>query len=288
MGVGEEDAVGGLPDGDLGEVGDTEVAAAAGGAFVEEGEVAEAAAAAPVEELEVVGEVGAEGEVEEADGGGGGELEGADGSCLGAGVGGDGEEVSLGHGGGGGGDVGGRGSVGGGTGVDGANVDGANLDGEEAAGEAAGGGVDLDAGTADAVVDVDGGGGFAEGEGKKFELLLEGRGGVIGGSGDAAAAEIDGGKGLEDVVELGAGDVNADSLVAGDLPGVLEEADAVLVEGDAGDGELGGGVGGARDGGVCDGRPGVAGLCGEEGRGEEGGGREDEQRRSQRFAPGLL
>jgi len=107
LGVGEEDAVGGLPDGDLGEVGDAEVAAAAGGAFVEEGEVAEAAAAAPVEELEVVGEVG--------------------------------EEVSLGHGGGGGGAVGGRGSVGGGVGVDGADVDGADLDREEAAGEAAGG-----------------------------------------------------------------------------------------------------------------------------------------------------
>ena len=72
-----------------------------------------------------------------------------------------------------------------------------------------------------------------------LELLVERRGGVVAGAGDAAAVEVDGGEGLEDVVELGGGEVDGDGLVAGDAAGVLEEAYAVFVEGDAGDGELG-------------------------------------------------
>jgi hypothetical protein len=47
-----------------------------------------------------------------------------------------------------------------------------------------------------------------------------------------------GGERLEDVVELCGGEVDGDGLIAGDAAGVLEEADAVFVEGDAGDGEL--------------------------------------------------
>ena len=97
-------------------------------------------------------------------------------------------------------------------------------------------------------------GSVAEGEGERLELLLERRGGVVAGAGDAAAVEVDGGEGLEDVVELGGGEVDGDGLVAGDAAGVLEEADAVFVEGDAGDGELVGcrrcGRFGGRDGGV--------------------------------------
>ena len=99
------------------------------------------------------------------------------------------------------------------------------------------GGVDLDARAADGGVEVGGGGVFAEGEGEGFELLLERRGGVVAGAGDAAAVEVDGGEGLEDVVELGGGEVDGDVGVAGDVAGVLEEADAVFVERDAGDGE---------------------------------------------------
>ena len=102
------------------------------------------------------------------------------------------------------------------------------------------GGVDFDAGAADGVVEVGGGGVFAEGEREGFELLLERRGGVVAGAGDAAAVEVDGGEGLEDVVELRGGEVDGDVCVAGDVAGVLEEADAVFVERDAGDGEAGG------------------------------------------------
>ena len=85
--VREEDAVGGLPDGDFGDVAQFEFAGA--GSVVLDGEVAEALVAVGVDELEVAGDVGVEGGVEEADGGGGGELEGADF----AGVGDDGEEA---------------------------------------------------------------------------------------------------------------------------------------------------------------------------------------------------
>ena len=91
--IGEKDAVGGLPDGDLGDVGDAEVAAAAGsvGGAIEEGEVAEALVAGASEEFQVAGDVGVEGGVEQDDGGGGGEFEGADG----AGVGDYGEEATV-------------------------------------------------------------------------------------------------------------------------------------------------------------------------------------------------
>ncbi len=98
-------------------------------------------------------------------------------------------------------------------------------------------GVDFDAGAADGGVEVGGGGVVVEREGQGFELLVERRGGVVAGAGDAAAVEVDGGEGLEDVVELAGGEVDGDGGVAGDAAGVLEEADAVFVEGDAGDGE---------------------------------------------------
>ena len=98
--------------------------------------------------------------------------------------------------------------------------------------------MDLDARAADGVVEVDGGGVFAEAERQGLELLLQRRGGVVARAGDAAAAEVDGGERLQDVVQLCGGEVNGDGLVAGDAAGVLEEADAVFVERDAGDGKL--------------------------------------------------
>ena len=90
----------------------------------------------------------------------------------------------------------------------------------------------------DGGVEVGGGGVFAEGQREGFELLLERGGGVVAGSGDAASIEVDGGEGLEDVVELRGGEVNGDGLIAGDAAGVLKEADTVFVESDAGDGKL--------------------------------------------------
>ncbi len=91
-GVGEEDAVGGLPDGNLGDVADVEVARAA--SVVLQGEVTEAFTAVVGDEFEVAGEIGVEAGIEESNLRGGGEFEGADGS----GVGDDGEETMLGGG----------------------------------------------------------------------------------------------------------------------------------------------------------------------------------------------
>ncbi len=138
-------------------------------------------------------------------------------------------------------------------------------------------GADFDAGAADGGVEVGGGGVVVEGEREGFELLVERRGGVVAGAGDAAAVEVDGGEGLENVVELAAGEVDGDGGVAGDVAGVLEEADAVFVEGDAGDGEGCGAIRGRSSvgGGVCDGQDLM--LLGEEGDGKKqqaGGGRE--------------
>lgn len=93
-------------------------------------------------------------------------------------------------------------------------------------------------------------------------MLLEWCGGVVACSGDAAAVEIDGGEGLEDVVELRGGEVDGDGLVAGDGAGVLEEADAVFVESDASDGEEGGFFGGSFEYGPDDGMCRLRGLGG--------------------------
>ena len=89
MGIGEEDAVGGLPDGDFGDVADVELAGA--GAVVLQGQVAQALVAGAGEQLQVAGDVGVEVGVEQADLGGGREFEGADF----AGVGDDGDEALL-------------------------------------------------------------------------------------------------------------------------------------------------------------------------------------------------
>ena len=215
--------------------------------------MAEALVAGVRDELEVAGDVGVEGGVDEGDGDALGELDGAD---L-AGVGDDGEEAVLGD----------R-IV---TFFARCGFGFAQVDGEQAAGDADAGAADGYACAADGVVEVDVGGVVGEAEGEGFELLLERRGGVVAGAGDTAAVEVDGGEGLQDVVELGAGEVDGDGLVAGDVAGVLEEADAVFVESYAGDGEGGwlGGSGPGWRGGACG--SGLAGWRG--GAGGLGGGR---------------
>ena len=222
FGVGEEDPVGGFPDGDLGDVADAEVALACAAVWrtIQQSKVAEALAAVVGEQLEVAVDVGFERVVEQADGDGGGELEGAGG----AGVGDDGEEAAV-----------GLGFVGVGLGF---GDLGAQVDGQDAAGEREARARDGDARAADGVVEIDVRGVARKVERQGFELLVERRGGVVAGARDAAAVEVDGGEGLEDVVELGGGEVDGDGLVAGDAARVLEEADAVFVEGDVGDGEL--------------------------------------------------
>ncbi len=57
-------------------------------------------------------------------------------------------------------------------------------------------------GSADGGVEVGGGWVFAESEGQGLELLLERSGGVVACAGDASAVEVNGGEGLENIVEL--------------------------------------------------------------------------------------
>lgn len=151
--------------------------------------------------------------------------------------------------------------------------DSADLHVEDAAGEGGAGAGDLDVCSAEGGVEIGGGGVFAEREREGFELLIEGRGGVVACAGDASAVEVDGSEGLEDVVELSGGEVDGDGLIAGDVAGVLEEAYAVFVEGYAGDGELRGffGRGGFGCGLLWRGPCGLCGKGGGEGEDEQGG-----------------
>jgi hypothetical protein len=48
---------------------------------------------------------------------------------------------------------------------------------------------------------------------------------------ESGSFAVDGGEGLQEVVELGGGEGDGDGLAADDAAGVLEEADAVLAEG---------------------------------------------------------
>lgn len=95
--------------------------------------------------------------------------------------------------------------------------------------------MDFDAGAANGGVEVGGGGVVAERDRQVLELLLERCGGVVTDSGDAASVEVDGGEGLEDIVELVGSEREVDGGVAADVPGVLEKAYAVFVEGNVGD-----------------------------------------------------
>jgi hypothetical protein len=125
---------------------------------------------------------------------------------------------------------------------------GAGFYGHEAAGEGAAGATgDFDALAAQGLKELGGGGVITHAQRKGFELLGERGGGVVIDSGYAAAAFVKDGKGLEDVVELGRGEVDGDALVVGDGAGVFKVADAVFVEDDLADGKVfdgGGGDGG--------------------------------------------
>ena len=229
----KDQAVGGFPDGHFADVADAELALA--GAEGVEGEMAEAGGVVGAEEFQVAVELALQAGVEGSDAEGGGELDDAD--CA---LGGDDGEVGAFEDGGG--------VVGVGRG---AEALGFEFDRHETAGDlgvagAAGCAGYLDALAAEGVEELLGGGVVVHGEGQGFELLGEGGGGVVVDSADAAAVFIEDGEGLEDVVELGAGEVDGDVLVVGDLAQVFKVADAVFVEDDLADGEgLGwGGVGG--------------------------------------------
>ena len=216
-GFGEDDAVGGFPDGDFADVADVELARAAAEGV--EGEMAEAGGVVGAEEFEVAVELGLEAGVERAHAKGGGELDDAD--CAAGGD--DGEVEAVGDG--VVGPIAARGFVG------------AGFDVHEAAGDAAGRASRyFDALAAEGLEELGGGGVFVHAEGKGFELLGEGGGGVVVDAGDAAATLVEDGEGLEDVVELGGGEVDGDALVAGDGADVFEVADAVLVEDNLADG----------------------------------------------------
>src|SRR5208337_4960416 len=82
------------------------------------------------------------------------------------------------------------------------------------------------------------GGAFSESQPKSGETAGEGRLGVIVDARNTADGEVEDGEGLEDIVELGTGEVNVDVLRATNRAKVLEETDAVLVEDDPADREL--------------------------------------------------
>ena len=82
---------------------------------------------------------------------------------------------------------------------------------------------------------------FFEREAECAEAFAERGFGIVVDAGDAAAVKVEDGERLENVVELTAGEIDADGFVAADVAEVLEIADAGLVEDDAADGEFGGG-----------------------------------------------
>ncbi len=66
--------------------------------------------------------------------------------------------------------------------------------------------------------------------------------GVVIDSGDVTAGEVEGGQRFEDIVELGTGEIDVDRLVAANAAEMLEVANAVFVEDDATDREVGCGI----------------------------------------------
>jgi hypothetical protein len=106
----------------------------------------------------------------------------------------------------------------------------------------------LETGAAESAVKFREIGFFFEREAECAEAFAERSFGVVVDAGDAAAIEIENGEGLENVVELPAGEIDADGFVAADVAEVLEVADAGFVEDNAADGEFGGGGFGGRGG----------------------------------------
>ena len=157
---------------------------------------------------EVIVEIAAEVAVEDVDAGGGTDVEGADEACVRN----DGEDAVIGR-------------------DPGCVLLGTDFIVDDAAGDRrlAGAG-HLDARTAERSIEVGGGGFVSEAERDVFELLVEGRAGVVIHAGDAAASEVEGGEGLEGVVELRRSEIDGDGLGPSHSAGVLEIPDAVLVE----------------------------------------------------------
>ena len=115
------------------------------------------------------------------------------------------------------------------------------FDAEQAAGDGGGAGANLETGAAESAIKFREIGFFFEREAEGAEAFAERGFGIVVDAGDAAAVEIEDGEGLENVVELAAGEIDADGFVAADVAEVLEVADAGFVEDDAADGEFGGG-----------------------------------------------
>ena len=82
---------------------------------------------------------------------------------------------------------------------------------------------------------------FSKREAERSQAAGERCFGVVIDPGDAAAGEVERGQRFEDVVELGAGEIDVDGLAAANVAQMLEIADAVFVEDDATDREVGGG-----------------------------------------------
>ena len=213
--AGQDDAIGGFPDGDFADVADVELAIAC--AFGGEGHAAEILLAHGGEQVKIladfVGEVG----LGELDGDGGSELDAADFARIAD----DGGEVNF------------EGGAAGDTRF--------AFDAEQAAGDDGGAGANLQTGAAESAIEFREVGFFFEREAESAEAFAERGFGIVVDAGDAAAGEVEDGERLENVVELAAGEIDADRFVAADVAEVLEVADAGLVEDDAADGEFGGG-----------------------------------------------
>ena len=112
------------------------------------------------------------------------------------------------------------------------------FDAEQAAGDGGGADANLETGTAESAIKSREIGFFFEREAESAEAFAERSFGIVVDAGDAAAVEIEDGEGLENVVELAAGEIDADGFVAANVADVLEVADAGFVEDDAATGSL--------------------------------------------------
>ena len=214
----EDDAIGRLPDGNFTDVADVELAIA--GAFCGESHAAEILLADGGEQVKILADFVSEVGLGELDADGGSEFDAADF----AGIADDGGEVDF----------------------EGGAAGNARFafDAEQAAGDCGGAGANLQTRATESTVEFREIGFFFEREAECAEAFAERGFGIVVDAGDAAAVKVEDGERLENVVELTAGEIDADGFVAADVAEVLEIADAGLVEDDAADGEFGGGFAG--------------------------------------------
>ena len=213
--TGKDDAIGGFPDGDFADVTDVKVAITGAGGG--KGHAANVLIARGGDESEVAADFELEVGVEDVDGSGGIEINAANFSCVG-------DERDF-------------------LGFDGEGGAGASLafDAEELAGDGGScAAADFDASAAEGAEKFGLGWFFAESEAKCGQAAGQRGFGIVINAGDAATGQVEHGEGIQDVVELGAGEVNVDVLAAVDGAEMLKKADAVLVKDDAANGELGG------------------------------------------------